>query len=85
MTENDNDDVAAFFRANGARLLQTALLMTGNHHDAHDLLQDTMERTMRAWSDSLTNPGRSSRGSHSRLPNPDTADTRASAPSAHHP
>lgn len=51
MTESNSAIVAAFFETNGARLLQTALLMTGNHHDAHDLLQDTMERTIRAWGD----------------------------------
>lgn len=49
VTENEMADVAAFFRANSGRLLQTALLMTGNREEAQDLLQETMERTLRAW------------------------------------
>ena len=39
----------AFLAANGHALLRLAFLLTGNRHDAEDLLQDTLTDIYRHW------------------------------------
>jgi RNA polymerase sigma-70 factor (sigma-E family) len=43
------DDFEAFVAARYAALLRTAYLLTGNHHDAEDLLQQSLVRAIGAW------------------------------------
>jgi RNA polymerase sigma-70 factor (sigma-E family) len=43
------EDFEAFVAARYAALLRTAYLLTGDHHDAEDLLQQTLVRAVGAW------------------------------------
>lgn len=43
------DDFEAFVSARYAALLRTAYLLTGDHHDAEDLLQQTLVKAVAAW------------------------------------
>ena len=43
------DDFEAFVAARYAALLRTAYLLTGDHHDAEDLLQQCLVRAVSAW------------------------------------
>jgi RNA polymerase sigma-70 factor (sigma-E family) len=49
--EVDSNDrqFESFVRANATTLLRTALLLTGNHHDAEELLQDTVAHLYPQW------------------------------------
>ena len=42
-------DFAGFVRANTPALLRTAYLLTGDHHDAEDLLQQSLVKAVGAW------------------------------------
>ncbi len=44
------EDFEAFVAARYAALLRTAYLLTGDHHDAEDLLQQTLVKAVGAWS-----------------------------------
>ena len=44
------EDFEAFVAARHAALLRTAYLLTGDHHDAEDLLQQTLVKAVGAWS-----------------------------------
>lgn len=44
------DDFEAFVAARYAALLRTAYLLTGDHHDAEDLLQQSLVKAVGAWS-----------------------------------
>jgi RNA polymerase sigma-70 factor (sigma-E family) len=43
------EDFEAFVGARYAALLRTAYLLTGDHHDAEDLLQQALVKTVGAW------------------------------------
>jgi RNA polymerase sigma-70 factor (sigma-E family) len=43
------EDFEAFVAARYAALLRTAYLLTGDHHDAEDLLQQTLVKAVGAW------------------------------------
>jgi RNA polymerase sigma-70 factor (sigma-E family) len=43
------EDFEAFVVARYAALLRTAYLLTGDHHDAEDLLQQTLVKAVGAW------------------------------------
>jgi RNA polymerase sigma-70 factor (sigma-E family) len=43
------EDFEAFVAARYAALLRTAYLLTGDHHDAEDLLQQSLVRAVGAW------------------------------------
>jgi RNA polymerase sigma-70 factor (sigma-E family) len=43
------EDFEAFVAARYAALLRTAYLLTGNHHDAEDLLQQSLVKAVGAW------------------------------------
>jgi len=43
------DDFEAFVAARYAALLRTAYLLTGDHHDAEDLLQQSLVKAVAAW------------------------------------
>lgn len=43
------DDFEAFVTARYGALLRTAYLLTGNHHDAEDLLQQSLVKAVGAW------------------------------------
>jgi RNA polymerase sigma-70 factor (sigma-E family) len=43
------EDFAAFVAARYAGLLRTAYLLTGDHHDAEDLLQQSLVKAVGAW------------------------------------
>jgi RNA polymerase sigma-70 factor (sigma-E family) len=43
------DDFEAFVGARYAALLRTAYLLTGDHHDAEDLLQQSLVKAIGAW------------------------------------
>ena len=43
------EDFEAFVAARYAALLRTAYLLTGDHHDAEDLLQQALVRAIGAW------------------------------------
>jgi RNA polymerase sigma-70 factor (sigma-E family) len=45
----EREDFEAFVAARYVALLRTAYLLTGNHHDAEDLLQQTMVKAVGAW------------------------------------
>jgi RNA polymerase sigma-70 factor (sigma-E family) len=45
----ERDDFEAFIGARYAALLRTAYLLTGDHHDAEDLLQQTLVKAVGAW------------------------------------
>ena len=45
-----------FVRASWRRLSQAAYALTGNRHDAEDLLQSVLERTYLRWSNVKTDP-----------------------------
>jgi RNA polymerase sigma-70 factor (sigma-E family) len=48
--DDSNDrQFESFVRANATSLLRTALLLTGNHHDAEELLQDTVTHLYPKW------------------------------------
>jgi RNA polymerase sigma-70 factor (sigma-E family) len=49
MTTPDADGYEAFVAARIAALSRTAYLLTGNHHDAEDLVQSTLFKAARAW------------------------------------
>ena len=44
------EDFEAFVAARYDALLRTAYLLTGDHHDAEDLLQQALVRAVGAWS-----------------------------------
>ena len=46
----DREDFEAFVAARYDALLRTAYLLTGDHHDAEDLLQQTLVKAVGAWS-----------------------------------
>jgi len=50
------EDFEAFVAARYAALLRTAYLLTGDHHDAEDLLQQTLVRAVGAWGRSDGDP-----------------------------
>jgi RNA polymerase sigma-70 factor (sigma-E family) len=45
----EREDFEAFVAARYAALLRTAYLLTGNHHDAEDLLQQALVKAVGAW------------------------------------
>jgi len=45
-----HEDFEAFVAARYAALLRTAYLLTGDHHDAEDLLQQSLVKAVAAWS-----------------------------------
>jgi len=49
MTTPDAAGYEAFVAARIAALSRTAYLLTGNHHDAEDLVQSTLFKAARAW------------------------------------
>ncbi|HSS66922.1 MAG TPA: SigE family RNA polymerase sigma factor [Nocardioidaceae bacterium] len=49
MTTPDAADYEAFVAARIAALSRTAYLLTGNHHDAEDLVQTTLFKAARSW------------------------------------
>ncbi len=49
MTAPDAVDFETFVAARAAALSRTAYLLTGNHHDAEDLVQATLFKAARAW------------------------------------
>jgi RNA polymerase sigma-70 factor (sigma-E family) len=49
MTTRDAAGYEAFVAARIAALSRTAYLLTGNHHDAEDLVQSTLFKAARAW------------------------------------
>jgi len=44
-----DNDFAAYLAARQPSLLRTAYLLTGDHHDAEDLLQQTLVKAVGAW------------------------------------
>jgi RNA polymerase sigma-70 factor (sigma-E family) len=46
---HDRDDFEAFVAARYDPLLRTAYLLTGDHHDAEDLLQQSLVKAVGAW------------------------------------
>ena len=46
---DDREDFEAFVAARYDALLRTAYLLTGDHHDAEDLLQQTLVKAVGAW------------------------------------
>jgi RNA polymerase sigma-70 factor (sigma-E family) len=49
MTAPDAVDFETFVAARAAALSRTAYLLTGNHHDAEDLVQTTLFKAARSW------------------------------------
>ena len=49
MGGSESQSFEAWARANGAQLRRAALLLTGNAHDADELVQDTMMRVYAKW------------------------------------
>jgi len=49
MTEQEREEFREFVAARSAALMRTAYLMTGNRHDAEDLLQTSLAKTLVAW------------------------------------
>ena len=49
MGGSDSPSFEAWARANGAQLRRAALLLTGNAHDADELVQDAMMRVYAKW------------------------------------
>ena len=47
---DDNTAFADFVRNRGPALYRYGYLLTGNAHDAHDLVQDALIRLRGAWS-----------------------------------
>ena len=47
---DEREDFEAFVAARYDALLRTAYLLTGDHHDAEDLLQQTLVKAVGAWS-----------------------------------
>ena len=45
----DREDFEAFVAARYGALLRTAYLLTGDHHDAEDLLQQALVKAVGAW------------------------------------
>jgi RNA polymerase sigma-70 factor (sigma-E family) len=50
------DDFEAFVAARYDALLRTAYLLTGDHHDAEDLLQQSLIKAVGAWGRIVGNP-----------------------------
>jgi RNA polymerase sigma-70 factor (sigma-E family) len=49
-------DFDAYVRARSHRLFRTAMALTGHRHDAEDLVQTVLARSMRHWSTIRRNP-----------------------------
>ena len=51
------EDFEAFVAARYGALLRTAYLLTGDHHDAEDLLQQSLVNAVGAWEPDPGRPG----------------------------
>ena len=51
------EDFEEFVAARSAALLRTAYLLTGNHHDAEDLVQTALIKAVPAWAGSRGTQG----------------------------
>jgi RNA polymerase sigma-70 factor (sigma-E family) len=49
MRESEREQFRQFVAASGARLIRVAMVLTGNHHAAEDLLQGALTRTAGRW------------------------------------
>ncbi|MDH2445112.1 SigE family RNA polymerase sigma factor [Amnibacterium sp. CER49] len=47
----ESDSFAAFIRSQGPRMVRLATLLTGNRHDAEDIVQEAFIALARGWSD----------------------------------